>query len=158
LYITRKEMLKHLKAYKHLPPFKFSPAKKGMLPKPLNHLRSSHYCTDLLNLGSNYRLVFVWKDNELWERRAINAYFFLTKEDNLYPLARIDYHPSHKELHIHISCEDMRDLTNRNLAGIKEFNLKLKKPIDPAIETDRMRFVNIVSERLGIQTENCDDE
>jgi hypothetical protein len=81
--------------------------------------------------------------------------FFLLKESKhqcLYPLARIDYHPTHKKLHIVLNCEINRDFCNRSIPGGKELNLKLDKELDPRQEQDRQYFISIVCKRLGIKS------
>lgn len=96
-------------------------------------------------------MALVWKDATEWKYRAMYAHFFYQiTEPHLYPLAEVHYHPTHKGLHILLNCEDNRNLSNRHLAGAKEFNLKLHAPIDTALENDRQRFLAIVCERLGI--------
>jgi len=153
VFITRKELKQHFEFPKKLQkPVEFYPAKSLKLPKPLHKLRGAHYCTNLLEIGENYRIVFIWKEGNIREKCSIYAHLFLYRSENLiYPLARIDYHPSHKGLHILLNCEDKRDLSNRSLPGVKEFNLKLNDLIDPRLKQDRQRFIRIVCEKLGIK-------
>lgn len=99
MFITRKGLKEHFKFPKKLPQVvEFDPAKSVKLPRPLHKLRHSHYCTDLLNIGGNYRIAFVWKEREERKRCQIYAHLFIyiEKDKCLCPLARIDYHPSHK--------------------------------------------------------------
>jgi hypothetical protein len=152
IFITRRELKEHFRSPKQLPSNAiFYPAKSLTLPKPLHKLRS-HYCTGLLDVGGNYRLAVVWKDGKVRTQSQIYAHlFYHLASDHLYPLARMDYHPAHKGLHIKLNCEDQKDLSNRDLPGTKEFNLlDLDDPLDPRQEEDRQRFIAIACKRLGI--------
>ncbi len=152
IFVTRRDLREHFRSPKKWPDnVVFYPAKTLKLPRPLHNLGGSHHCTDLLNLGGSYRIALVWKEAKTWDRRAIYAHFFYQiVENNLYPLADVHYHPGHKGLHILLNCEDQRNLSNRHLAGAKEFNLKLDKPIDPQSDNDRQRFLTTIGKRLGI--------
>lgn len=108
--------------------------------------------TDVMDCGGAYRALFVWRDGEIREKRSFYAWLFIAKgEKDLIPLARIDYHPSHKDLHILVNCEDSRDLTNRALPGSRELTLTPLRALDPAEELDRQTLIRRAMEIFGIE-------
>ena len=74
------------------------------------------------------------------EKRALYGYAFREKPEGLEPLLRMDYHPSHKGLHVKFNCERPVDFINRDVVQGREFRLN-GLPLDPDLERDRARFV-----------------
>ena len=144
-------MAQHKAAVKVLPGCTFKKFSKGSLPKQFGHLKTSrHHVSGLIDLGGGYGAVFLWKDGDVLERTAIYGWLTLTVGENLLPLLRLDWHPSHKGLHVSLNCEIPYDLTNRNVVGGKELQLKNAFPFDPKIEEHRTRFVNVFCARFGV--------
>ena len=149
--MNRKDLSIRKRVSKRLENVAFQPAKKGKLPKPLDKLGGARlYATPLLNLGGDTCGVFVWKTAPIVEQRQLYGWLFQSTENGLLPLARMDYHPSHKNLHMVLNCERGLDLTNRSLPGCKEFALH-EVTLDPDNEQDRFHFVTIFCERLNIK-------
>jgi len=149
--MNRKDLSIKKRATKRLENVTFQPAKKGKLPKPLDKLGGARlYATSLLSLGDDARAVFVWKTAAIVEQRQLYGWLFHSSENGLLPLARMDYHPSHKNLHMVLNCERELDLTNRGLPGCKEFALR-EVTLDPDNEQDRFHFITIFCERLNIK-------
>lgn len=148
----RKE-LKNIKSIKKRLEFiDFKPLpKRNTLPAPLNKICGSKIkASDLTEIGNNYKTFFLWKTADILEKRALYGHLFYSTQRGLIPIARLDYHCSHKGLHIILNCEDERDLIGRALPGCKEFNLNLNKIIDPDNKVDRQRFISIFCEKLNI--------
>lgn len=138
-------------ADKRLEECQFGPCRKGKLPKPLDKLGGERIrVTPLYEVSDALRAVFVWKTAEGKEQRQLYGWLFQYTARGLLPLARLDYHPSHKNLHALLNCEQNRDLTNRGLPGCKEFALK-GCDLDPNDEGDRQRFVTLFCERFNIR-------
>jgi len=151
IQINRRD-LRALKAApdKRLEDCRFGPCRKGKLPKPLDKLSGERIqATPLYEVSDTLRAVFVWKTAEGKEQRQLYGWLFQYTARGLLPLARLDYHPSHKNLHVLLNCEQGRDLTNRGLPGCKEFALK-ELDLDPDDASDRRRFVAIFCERFNI--------
>lgn len=148
--LTRKT-LKELKGdHKRLEKVEFRTMPKG-LPKPLDRLKGSRLkVCGLCDIGGDYRAFFIWKTAPELEGRALYGHLYRQRPHGLEPLARMDYHLSHKNLHILINCEDERDLTGRGMPGCKELDLK-GLTLDPDNEEDRSHFIAIFCNRLGIQ-------
>lgn len=128
----------------------FSAIKKK-LPKPLDKLSGTRYkSTQMLDVGASMRAVFIWKTGVVREQRSLYGWLFREVERGLEPVGRLDYHPSHKNLHVVLNCERELDLTNRGLPGCKEFRLH-NVNLDPDETNDRNRFVSIFCERFGIR-------
>jgi len=152
---TRSDIQAHLRAQKAISGVEFKPASKNRETLPPLRLRGSRVKhTDAMDAGGGYFVVFVWKDGAVRERRSFYCYLYLQQQPRYYiPLARVDYHPSHKGLHVVLNCEDERDLTNRNLPSCREFALKCREGLDPALDRDRESLVHHAMERLGIEFE-----
>ncbi|MGM0517854.1 MAG: hypothetical protein ACQER6_09665 [Pseudomonadota bacterium] len=155
MFIHRKQLQAHLKAPKTLEGYSFGVNVKAM-PPPIKRWKSRRaHVSDLYDVGGPYRLCFVWREGPVRVKRAFYAHLFLQEEedDGLVPLARVDYHPSHKGFHTVLNCEQNKDLTGRSLPGCKEFTLHLggyTEP-DPEKESDRARLVYAACERLGVR-------
>ncbi len=149
--MNRKDLSIMKRAAKRLENVIFHPAKKGKLPKPLDKLGGARlYTTPLLILGDDLRAVFVWKTAPIVEQRQLYGWLFQSVENSLLPIARMDYHPSHKNLHVVLNCERDLDLSNRGLPGCKEFALH-EVTLNPDNEQDRFHFITIFCERLNIK-------
>ena len=97
-----------------------------------------------------FRSVFIWKSGVVREQRSLYGWMFRQTDRGLDPVARLDYHPSHKNLHAVINCERGLDLTNRGLPGCKEF-LFADIELDPDSPTDRNRFIEVFCKRFNVQ-------
>lgn len=140
---TKRQVRDHLQAPKFIDYVDFRPAAPSRdLPKFLRLKSKRIHHSDLLDAGGSYRVLFVWRDGSIREKRAFGAWLFLAKDVELVPIARLDYHPSHRGLHLHLNCEDSRDLTNRGLPGAKILNLKNTQKWDPKTGIDRINLVN----------------
>jgi len=149
--MNRKDLSVKKIAAKRLDYVAFQAAKKGKLPKPLDKLGGARlHATSLMSLGGCLSAVFVWKTAPIVEQRQLYGWLFQEVEQGMLPLARMDYHPSHKNLHVVLNCERELDLTNRGLPGCKEFALR-EVTLDPDNEQDRFRFITIFCERLNIK-------
>lgn len=151
---SRRDIRTHLRARKVITDITFRQA-AGKSRKPVAFLRlkgkRTHH-TELLDCGGGYRALFSWRDGDIREKRCFYAWLFLAAGGaDLVPIARIDYHPSHKDLHIVLNCEDERDLTNRALPGCRELNLQRQRPLDPAQELDRQALIDCAMRTLGIE-------
>lgn len=138
-------------AGKRIESVQFSPLRRGRLPKPLDKLAGTRlWATPLYEVSEDVRVVFIAKTGETRVQRQLYAWAFLAGERGLLPLARMDYHPSHKGLHLVVNCERGLDLTNRGLPGCNEFALAHVE-LDPDLPEDRSRFVTLFCERLHIE-------
>jgi len=132
----------------------FAPAKKGKLPKPLDRLGGPRLkVTPVYDVGDGLKVIFVWKTGPYLETRSLYGRLFQETERGMLPIVRLDYHPSHKNLHVKVNCETEIDLVNRDLVKTKEFSLT-NVALDPDIEEDRLHFVAIFCERFGIRLGN----
>jgi len=139
---TKQQVRDHLQARKSVEAINFKPASGSRsLPKFLRLKGKRLHHTDILDAGGFYRVLFVWRDGAIREKRAFAAWLFIARGSELVPVARMDYHPSHRELHVHMNCEERRDLTNRGLPGTKVLNLKNSRAWDPRQEIDRINLV-----------------
>jgi hypothetical protein len=149
---TRREIRSHLHAPKTITGIAFMPPSKSRaLPPPfrLKSKRVQH--TNFLNAGGDYRVLFLWRDGRTRDRKAYYCYLYLKCAHGNMPLARIDYHPSHKDLHMLVNCEDERNLVNRNLPGCRQLSLRSVGSLDPALETDRSRLIKISMTLFNIE-------
>jgi len=148
-----KQDLKQIKAQlKSIDEIQFNPSKRNSLPAPLNTLKGMRRKnTKLADIGHGLCVTFVWVTGDELERRSIYGWLFKKAPQGLIPVCRMDYHPSHKSLHIVINCEDDRGLLKRGLPGCKELQLKLDKKIDPDKDTDRIKFIELFCTRLNIK-------
>lgn len=146
---------RHLRALKgtggkRIESIQFSSLRRGRLPKPLDKLAGSRFsATPLYEVGDDVRVVFIAKSGETRMQRQLYGWAFLSTERGLLPLVRMDYHPSHKGLHMVVNCERGLDLTNRGLPGCREFALG-DIELDADSAEDRNRFVTLFCERLRI--------
>lgn len=148
--LTRKTLRAMKGAHKRLQKVEFRQIPKG-LPKPLDRLKGSKVrVCGLCDIGGDYRAFFIWKTAPELEGRALYGCLYRQHPHGLEPLARMDYHVSHKNLHILVNCEDERDLIGRGMPGCKELILSDVK-LDPDSEEDRNHFVAIFCDRLGIE-------
>lgn len=128
-----------------------SVTRNNKLPKPLDKLGGPRVkASPLYNVGHELKAVFVWKTAPVKEQRQLYGFLFKEVPRGLMPMVRLDYHPSHKGLHILLNCEDERDLTNRGLPGCKELAIT-DKALDPDVEDDRNRFIALFCERVNIE-------
>lgn len=158
MFISRHELRSHLLAQKRLVHVVFNKPPKNM-PAPLDKFKGGRtQVSALYDVGDMYRACFIWRDGPSRIERSFYAFLFMRRADGrLLPLARVDYHPSHKGLHAVVNCEENRDLTGRSLPGCKEFSLKLSGNLDPGIDRDRDRLVVEACARLGIRLGPEDD-
>lgn len=139
--LTRRDVRGHIRFPKTVHSVVFKPSSKSRgMPKflQLKSRRVEH--TDLIDAGSDYRVLFLWRDGPYFEKRKFSAWLFLSSGEDLIPIARMDYHPSHKGFHLHLNCEDERDLTNRALPGAKELSFGKNRRLDPKLEIDRINL------------------
>lgn len=149
---TRKQVRAHLGAMKRIDELNFRQAGRGRNSPGFLRLKGTRiYHTDLLDCGGPYRAIFIWRDGPIREKRAFYAWLLLSQGQGLEAIARIDYHPSHKDVHMVVNCEDRRDLINRALPGCKQLDLKRLRPLDPAIGIDRQALVTCAMGYLGIE-------
>lgn len=138
---TKEQVRDHLQATKYVDALDFKPASPSRgLPKFMRLRGKRIHHTDLLDVGGPYRALFMWRDGSIREKRAFSAWLFVADGADLVPVGRMDYHPSHRGLHVHVNCEDGRDLTNRALPGSKILNLKNTQKWDPKLEIDRINL------------------
>jgi hypothetical protein len=134
---------------KRLVDVEFSPLRKK-LPKPLDKLAGKRYqASPLYEVADDLGVVFIWKTGPILDKRALYGWLFERVTRGLVPVARLDYHRSHKNLHLVANCESGLDLTNRGLPGCPEFALH-PVDLDPDVPEHRLRFVNLFRERLNI--------
>lgn len=121
--------------------YEFREARKARLPKHMARVRSQRvFATDLIEIGQGLSVVFLWRSGDCLEKRALFGYAFREHAEGLEPLLRMDYHPSHKGLHVKFNCENTLELVNRDVVQGREFGLKAAA-YDPGKERDRARFV-----------------
>jgi hypothetical protein len=149
---TKKEVRHHLGTHKEIDGVKFVRAKRGRLKSPYPRIKGGRtHHTDILDAGGSYQVLFAWKDGAVRERRSFYCWLWLERPDGLAPIARLDYHPSHKDLHVNLNCEGVLDLINRDCVACKEFNLHSKGQLDPAQERDREALIRVAMECFGIK-------
>lgn len=137
-------------ATKRLVDYGFKPARSRRLPKPFDRLGPRVNLSELINLGGDFRAVFIWRDGEALSRTAFYGHLMRETERGLLPLAILHYHPSHKGVHGLFNCEVDRDYVGRHLPGGREFELKGETGLDPRIEGDRYRLIGIFCKRFGV--------
>ena len=148
---TRQQVMDHIRHPKAVRSIVFRPASKSRdMPKFLNMKSRRVEHTDLMDAGGNYRALFLWRDGAYFDKRKFSAWLFLSQGEDLIPIARMDYHPSHKGFHVHFNCEDGRDLTNRALPGVKELAFGKTRRLDPKLDIDRINLVDQALKCLGI--------
>ena len=146
----------HLRQPKFVDCVDFKPAAASReLPKFLRLKGKRIHHTDLLDAGGLYRVLLMWRDGSIREKRAFGAWLFLAQGSELVPIVRMDYHPSHRGLHLHLNCEDSRDLTNRALPGTKILNLKTKQKWDPKTGIDRINLTSRALQCFSISLPEC---
>lgn len=150
--INRRELRDHFDVKKKISAIDFKQA-KNVKNKPVfvRYKSKRIHSTGLLEVGSGYTMMLEWRDGSIRERRSFSAWLFTGHPSNITPLARLDYHGSHKPVHLHLNCEDARDLTNRALPGAKELNVSGKSQLDPALERDREHLIN-----TALRVFNCE--
>ncbi|MDG5498934.1 hypothetical protein [Marinobacter sp. BGYM27] len=151
--ITKRELREHLKSPKFVSGIEFTPVTKSRnLPRFVKfRSRGRVRCSDILDAGDGYRVMFVWRSGPARVKRLFSAWLFLAAGDDLVPLARLDYHPSHKGIHIHVNCDESRDHTNRMMPGCKSLNMKTTGDYDPDNSIDRQNLVGIAMDRFNIE-------
>ena len=138
-------------AGRRLPVVEFIPARRAKLPKPLDKLSGGNLrATPLYEVGGDVRATFVWRSADILEKRALFGFLFRETDRGIEPLARLDYHLSHKNLHVMLPCDVSIDLTNRHVVQGRELALHAVE-LDPDNETDRSRFVSTFCERFNIK-------
>jgi hypothetical protein len=148
--IARQELKLAKAVVKRLTAYGFKPARSRRLPKPFDRLGPRANLSELIDLGGDFRAVFIWRDGEALSRTAFYGHVLRETERGLLPLAILHYHPSHKGIHGLFNCETDRDFTGRYLPGSREFTLKGGENLDPRIEADRHRLIGIFCERFGV--------
>ena len=104
---TRQQVRDHIRHPKAVRSIVFRPASKSRdMPKFLNMKSRRVEHTDLMDAGGNYRALFLWRDGAYFDKRKFSAWLFLSQGEDLIPIARMDYHPSHKGFHVHFNCVD----------------------------------------------------
>jgi hypothetical protein len=140
---------------KRLVGYEFKPIKRNTMPAPLSKVGGARrQCTGLISVAEELRACFLWRDGEILERTAIYGWLFHQSNGSLVPLVRLDWHPSHKGLHVTLNCEGHYDLTGRDLVGGKEFDLSKSESFDPRAEEDRARFISLFCELCNITLGN----
>lgn len=131
----------------------FRALKKGRLPKPLHKVGGARFqATDVLPVSDTHSAVFMWRDGELLTDGAFFGYLFLRLEqDELFPLAELHLHPSHKGLHIKVPCDTTYDYRQRLLPGAPELALSSGVAgLDPRQESDRVKLIHRFCKAMGI--------
>lgn len=129
--------------------YEFKESHKAKLPKHMEHIRRKRvYATDLTSVGRDIQVVFLWRTGDCLEKRALYGYAFRQKPEGLEPLLRMDYHPSHKGLHVKFNCEQPVEYINRDVVQGREFQLR-HQPLDPDDARDRARFVEAFCRRIA---------
>lgn len=130
--------------------YEFKESRKAKLPKHMEHIRRKRVlATDLIDIGRDVSVVFLWRSGDCLEKRALHGYAFRQKPEGLEPLLRMDYHPSHKGLHVKFNCEQPIEFINRDVVRGREFNLN-HPPLDPDAAQDRARFVEEFCRRIAV--------
>lgn len=133
-------------ANKRMSGLAFTPHRKNRFPAPWQHVsQARRLSTGLIQVDDDLHIGFIARGGLHYEERAMYGCLFKgTPPNPLVPLLRLDWHPSHKGLHVVINCEDDRNLRGRNLSG-KEFDLSGYGVsfLDPEVEQDRLKFVEI---------------
>ncbi len=151
-WMSRSQLTQVKRTEKHLLNVEFKPIRKNNLPRPLHRVGGPRLqSSKMLNIGDNYRACFIWKTAQEWEGRSLYGWLFEETAKGLLPLARMDYHPSHKPLHLVLNCESGIYLVNRNLVGCKEYIIMPDSRFDPDSSYDRDRFINIFCAKLNIR-------
>ncbi|MBI5331642.1 MAG: hypothetical protein HZB71_13655 [Betaproteobacteria bacterium] len=148
--IDRRKLKQTKSAEKRLVEISFKPARSRRLPKPFDRLGARAYLSDMIELGGEFRAVFVWRDGETVSRSSFYGHLLQSTDAGLLPLAILHYHPSHKGLHAVLNCEIERNYVGRQLPGAPEFSLKGADGLDPRSEADRKRLVCLFCERFGV--------
>ena len=158
--MKRQELLKLKRAPKVLREIKFRSVQKGAYPRPFDKLSGSKLrVSGLIDVGDDrLKVMFLWKDGDILERRSFYGYLMTDIDGVLVPLAIMHYHPSHKGLHMLTNCEVDRDFSGRLLPGARELAMSTPTGIDPSIDSDRNRLVNIFCERCGIRISPDDNQ
>jgi len=128
----------------------FKESRRARLPKHMARVRRQRvFATDLIEIGQGLSAVFLRRSGDCLEKRALYAYAFRDHPDGLEPLLRMDYHPSHKGLHVKFNCENAVELVNRDVVQGREFGLRTAG-YDPDDELDRARFVEEFCRRIAV--------
>ena len=91
---TRQQVRDHVNWPKTIRSIDFKPSGKSRgMPKFLQLKSRRVHHTDLLDAGGAYKVLFLWRDGDYFEKRKFSAWLFLTEGDDLTPIARMDYHP-----------------------------------------------------------------
>lgn len=129
--------------------YEFKESRKAKLPKHMERVRSKRvFTTDLIAVGRDISVVFLWRTGDCLEKRALYGYAFRQQPEGLEPLLRMDCHPSHKGLHVKFNCERSVKFINRDVVQGREFRLN-HQPLDPDKELDRARFVEEFCRRIA---------
>lgn len=133
----------------------FKPMKKGKFPKPFKTMGGGTrtFSTELIDVSDTHCVIFIWRDGEELTDSMFLAWL-LCKLSNgdLSPLFEMHLHPSHKGLHVKIPCKTDLDYTNRQLPGAPEFDLKMRRTLDPREQNDREILIAEFCKRCGIAT------
>jgi hypothetical protein len=149
--LSKQQVRDHLREPKLIDSVDFKHASSSRdMPKFLRLKGKRLHHTDVMDAGGPYRVLFVWRDGAILEKRSFAAWLFLAQGADLVPVSRLDYHPSHRGLHVHVNCEDGRDLVNRGLPGTKILNLKKTQNWNPKLEIDRINLVSRALNCFGI--------
>ena len=78
------------------------------------------------------------------------AYLFQRIGSRYTPLIRMDWHPSHNGLHVHVNCDNDKNLVGRDLVGCKALSLSKSYRFDVRKHNERARFVNMFCHTCNI--------
>lgn len=141
-----------LRRDKRLPSYEFKTVKRNSLPPPLSKVCGSRrQSTGMIPVADDLAVCFIWRNGEIVEATAMYGYLFEISDGRYRPLIRMDWHPSHKGLHVLTSCETELDLTGRNLVGCKELALSKDHSFDVRMADDRARFVDVFCTTCNIR-------
>lgn len=104
----------------------------------------------MLPVADGLSACFLWRNGSILEKTAMYGYLFQETAGNLTPIIRMDWHPSHKRLHVRVNCENNLDLEGRDLVGCKELNLSESHAFDVRKDDDRARFIDVFCQACNI--------
>ena len=151
--LDRRTLLSHKRASKRFEAgaLTLKPLSKRKLPPPLNRLGGPKFrSTDLIELGNDYAAVILHKTSDEPLSRKLMGYLFVKEAKGLRALLRLDHHPSHGGLHVHVSCESLPDTLNRDVVGGKKIDVSPGLRLDAESEEDQLRFLHVFAECCGI--------
>jgi hypothetical protein len=159
--MTPKELKQHKDAPKQLNAIPvFKPQKKNKLPRPLKNIGGARIASSgMIDVSDDHVAFMFWKDGEILTDRSFFGYLFCRLRNGaLSPVFEFHWHPSHKGMHCKMPCKTQNDYTNRFLPGAPELSLKTNVKLDPKIEADRIKLVNIFCAACGITLSGSDSQ